>query len=672
MKFSNLVSNTYWKLRDKKFLFLVAVFAILLNWAGYYFVYENSYNFLYFDMVGTFVATIVLGTFWGITVAFISTILLSVSTSPHFIYLATVNIIGALYWGILNECGILAIFKNNNLEQKSSLKSNFNKAISFLLFYGVGAGLLTAFFSSIIISTISQNISFDKPYSLFFAHLFENIFNFTNSDINKIFINYVAYTFIEIPDKIIDVFFGLTICLTIFKFNSYTLTNTYQQQIYKFNLPWHKITLARFSLTEIYFFFILVIIYILKIKTISIAILQDFINNLSPNHLQNYIFLETLYLPAFIFIAFAALKFFSKNTYKYPQIEPTYTFNIKSLDKDSKYFLINVFFISSVLIITYLFILIVITGITPVAYYYTITSVKAKPELLLWLLVTVCTFILIDLRNNKITESVTLNNELIKKQTSETISEAFDEQKQKLQVLELNWSDNTLEFLKSARHDLINELEKSKTGLDELLSEVYDNIIKPYSNSILKNQKEIREYIEEMTNGNLKIYYLQELIIELEKTISTLQLKASYIKIKIIKPKKTDIYCKINKLFFIAFNNILNNSVYALQKYVLNNNFNAIISIEIKIKDDKFISISILDNAGGLSKNKISKIYKSSIESSKGNRLGEGTIIASNFIKVLGGFIYAKNIQFKKMNGLETVINIPYFIKDFSSGEKDE
>ncbi|MDR1417879.1 MAG: hypothetical protein LBI80_01770 [Endomicrobium sp.] len=672
MKFFNLVSNIYWELHDKKFSFLVVVFAILLNWAGYYFVYENSYNFLYFDMVGTFVATIVLGTFWGITVAFASTILLSISMSPHFIYLAVVNIVGALYWGVLNECGILAIFKNNNLEQKSLLKLNFNKAISFLLFYGVGAGLLTAFFSSITISTISKNISFYKPYSLFFAHLFENLFNFSISDINKIFINYVAYTFIEIPDKIIDVFFGLTICLTIFKFNSYTLTNAYQQQIYKFNIPWHKITLARFSSAEIYFFCILIIIYILKIKTTSIAILQTLINNLSPYHLQDYIFLESLCLPVFIFITFASLKIFSRNNCKYTQITPTYIFNIKILDRDSKYFLINIFFISSILIIAYLFILIAITGITPVAYYYTITSVKAKPELLLWVLVTVCTFILIDLRNNKITESVTLNSELIKKQTSETISEAFDQQKQKLQILELNWSDNTVEFLKSARHDLINDLEKSKMGLGELLSEVYDNVIKPYSNSILKNQKEIREYIEEITNGNLKVYDLQELITELDKIISTLKLKASYIKIKIIKPKKTDIYCKINKLFFIAFNNILDNSVYALQKHILNNNFNAIINIEIKIKNDKFISISILDNAGGISKNKILKIYKTPIESSKSNRLGEGTVIVSNFIKVLGGFIYAKNIQLKQIVGLETTINIPYFTKELSIGENDD
>ncbi|MDR3124669.1 MAG: hypothetical protein LBU10_02155 [Endomicrobium sp.] len=672
MKLFNLVSTLYWKLRDKKFLFLVAIFSILLNWAGYSFVYENSYNFLYFDMVGTFVATIVLGSLWGIIVSFASTILLSVSTSPHFIYLAAVNIVGAIYWGILSECGIVSIFKNNNLEQKSSLKSNFNKAVSFLLFYGIGAGLLTAFFSSILRSVLSQSMLFDKPYSLFFANIFGNFFNFSSSGVSTIFINYIADTFIEIPDKIIDVFFGLTICLTIFKFNIYTLTNTYQKQTYKSDLSWHKITLTHFSLTEICIFFTLIIIYILKIKTSSLKLLMGFINNLSLYSLQDYMFLEILTFPILIFIAFTTLKIFSTNNYKYLQIMPKYNFDTENIDRDSKYFFIDTFFISSILIIIYLFILAAITGTTPVAYYYRVTNIKAKPELLLWLLLTVWTFILIDRRNNRITESVTLNNELIKKQTAEQLSAAFDEQKQKLQVLELNWSANTLEFLKSARHDLINDLEKSKTKLNELLSEVYDNVVKPYSDLILKNQKEIHQYIEEITSGALKTYYLQDITKEIESTISTLQAKAPYIEIKFIKLKKNDIYCKINKSFFIAFNNILDNSVYALQKHMLHNNFNAIINIELKIKNDTFVSVSILDNGGGISKNKISKIYKFPIESSKGNRFGEGTIIANNFIKVLGGFIYAKNIQFRKMNGLETVINIPYFTKDFSLGENDD
>jgi hypothetical protein len=85
-------------------------------------------------MAGTFVETIVLESLCGIIVSFAFTILFSVSTFPHFIYLAVVNIVGALYLGILNKYGIFIIFKNNNLEQKSPLKSNFNKAVSFYYF----------------------------------------------------------------------------------------------------------------------------------------------------------------------------------------------------------------------------------------------------------------------------------------------------------------------------------------------------------------------------------------------------------------------------------------------------------------------------------------------------------------------------------------------------------
>ena len=53
----------------------------------------------------------------------------------------------------------------------------------------------------------------------------------------------------------------------------------------------------------------------------------------------------------------------------------------------------------------------------------------------------------------------------------------------------------------------------------------------------------------------------------------------------------------------------------------------------------------IMDNAGGLPKEKLSKIYKESIESSKGERLGEGTMIAKNFIKLMDGYITAQNIR---------------------------
>ena len=90
MKPPKFLSDFYWQLHGRKYYFLVAAFSILLNWAGHTFVYENSYKFLYFDTLGTFVAVIVLGSVWGMLVALATAILLSALTSPHFIYFAVV------------------------------------------------------------------------------------------------------------------------------------------------------------------------------------------------------------------------------------------------------------------------------------------------------------------------------------------------------------------------------------------------------------------------------------------------------------------------------------------------------------------------------------------------------------------------------------------------------
>lgn len=113
MKIPKFLSDIFLNAGRKKYFFLIAAFSILLNWAGHSFVYENSYKFLYFDMLGTFVAAVVLGSAWGMLVALSTAILLSGITSPHFIYLAVINISGALYWGFLSESGTLEILKKH-------------------------------------------------------------------------------------------------------------------------------------------------------------------------------------------------------------------------------------------------------------------------------------------------------------------------------------------------------------------------------------------------------------------------------------------------------------------------------------------------------------------------------------------------------------------------------
>lgn len=668
MKIPKLLTDIYWSADSKKYFFLVAAFSILLNWAGHTFVYENSYKFLYFDTLGTFVAAIVLGSSWGMIVALSSAILLSVTTSPHFIYLAVVNMTAALYWGFLSESGNFEILKTSNHSLKTNLKTNFMSATRFILFAGIGGGLLTALFSSVVRSFIFQDFSFDRPYSIYFSQLFREVFGVIDTGRVGLFTNYVADTFIEIPDKVLTTFLGISICLTIFKFNIRTLTYDYHEKIEDRKVPWHKIMLKNFGGIEISLFIILGIIYLFKIKEISFQLFTGVMGNISIYSLRDYVFLEMIILPFAILIFFVVLKlFFQKDdNSRFPNVDLSIkdNFYLKNMDAGIKYFLADVLCLSIIVAVVYMYILVKITGVTPVGYHKAFSDIPAKPETLVWLFVMLIIFILIDRRNNRTTETLTLRDELIKKQTVDRISESFDAQRQKLQVLELSWSDNTIEFLKSARHDLINQLEKSKTGMDELLVEIYDNVVKPYSGSILESQKAMRAYVEEITSGQLSEYSLESIQEDITKTINELKEKtSSYITFEFAKIEDPGTkYCRINKLFFVALNNILDNSVYALQKKAMMPNFKAVLGVKISIKDE-YLSVIVYDNAGGLSKDKITKIYKVSIESSKGGRFGEGTMIAKNFIKILDGYITVQNIRFSGENGLETELHIPVYSK---------
>jgi len=668
MKISKILSDVYRNVESKKYFFLIAAFSILLNWAGNTFVYENSYKFLYFDMLGTFVAAIVLGSVWGVLVAFSTAILLSGITSPHFIYLAVINVSGALYWGFLSESGMLDVLKTSNHSLKTNLKTNFMSAVKFVLFAGIGAGLLTAVFSSVVRGFIFQDLAFDRPYSIYFSQLFREVFGVIDTGRTGLFTNYVADTFIEIPDKVLTAFFGVAICLTIFKFNIKTMTSAYSEKIENLKIPWHKIMLQNLGGVEITLFIALGGVYLFKIKETSLQIFTGVMENISIYSLRDYVFLEMIILPLAIIIFLIVLKIFFQKGENGDIINADLSikdnFYIKSMDAGVKYFLADAFLLSIAVSAVYMFILVKITGVTPVAYYKSFPDSKASPETLVWLFIMLIIFILIDRKNNRSTEMLTLNDELIKKQAVERISESFDAQRQKLQMLELSWSDSTIEFLRSARHDLINQLEKSKTGMDELLIEVYDNVVKPYSNSILESQKAMRAYVEEITSGKLSDYSLEDIQKTIAQIVEEAERKtASYINFEFKKIAETKgRYCRINKLFFTALNNILDNSVYALQKKVLTPNFKAVLGVKLSIEEDK-LSVFVYDNAGGLTKDKITKIYKVSIESSKGNRMGEGTMIARNFIAVLDGYITVHNIRLAGENGLETGIHVPIYYK---------
>ena len=658
--FSIMIDSCY----EKRFHILIACFAILLNWAGHSFVYENSYRFLIFDMVGTFVIATTLGTVWALIVAITTPIVLSNITSAHFIYFAVINMTGAIVWGWLSESGYLIIF-NTKSKNINSFKQTFFISCKFMLFASIATGLVISIPSSIIKNVIFQDTIFKQPYSIYFTELFRNMFFIYNYDFFSILINYIAETFIEIPNIIITVFIGSIISMTILKYNTIMFTQHYEYKIQENNISWFNICLSNISVIEFIIFILAGYAYIYTVKSISNTILTRIITDISVNSLQGFIFLEMISFPLIIILLLLFLKiiFYTKKTeFDFNYLKRT-ILNRKEFDSDITKFILTLFIISVIIIYTYISIIIHLTGITPIRYYQTKFLTNANTSNFLWLIILIITFILIDKYNNNMTRDITLENELIKKQTIAEISDSFDTQCQKLQALELNWSYDTVNILRSSRHDLINELEKTKVGFNDLLYEVYEKIVKPYIDAILENQKNTREHIEELGTGNLyknTITYIQT---QIKKQIEFYNLKlAPYIRIsfKEFNKNSNKFFCYSNRLIFIAINNILDNSIFALQKLLLDNNFVAKLNVSLTISLDlKKLIISIEDNAGGLNKENLERIYKEQIQSSKGKRLGEGTIHAAYFVSMLNGKITATNITTRTTKGLQTNILIP-------------
>ena len=668
MRIQKFISQIYQNLYQKKFQLLIACFCVLLNWAGHSFVYENTYRFLTFDMIGTFVIAITLGTVWAIIVAITTPIVLANITSPHFIYLAVINMTGAIFWGWLAETGNLIIF-NTKTKITNTFKQNFIISGKFILFAGVATGLIISLASSVVKNVIFQDAIFKQPYSIYFTDLFRNIFNITNSGFDYIIANYIAETFIEIPNTIITVFIGSVIVLTIMKYNTIMLTQHYETKLKKEEISWFVVFLSSISKLEIFLLLTLGYIYISTVKNISTNILGNIISQISTQTVNDVLFLEMITIPLIIVIIILFLKIILPKNKVNIMKELLYLkrtiLNKKEFESDITKFIFSLFILSFAIVVIYLSIIIHLTGITPIKYYYSIFSTPANTSNLLWLIILLFTFILIDKYNNNLTRNITLENELIKKQTINEVEESFDIQRQRLQALELNWSQDTIELLRSSRHDLVNQLEKTKTGFDDLLCEVYEKIVKQYKDDILENQKKTREHLEELSDGKLNKVQLINIYNNIDNKIKFYNEKLKpYIEIKLnaLNSSDTNLYCYINRLLFIAINNIIDNSIFALQKLLINDNFIPNITVSLSVdKSKKFLILLFSDNAGGLDDYLISKIYKQPLNSSKGKRLGEGTVHSAYFIGILNGSIKAQNILKSKEKGLKTTIILPVY-----------
>lgn len=118
----------------------------------------------------------------------------------------------------------------------------------FILFAGIATGLVISIFSSIIKNVIFRDAIFEQPYSIYFTESFRNLFYIENSGgIYALISNYIAETFVEIPNMILTVFIGSIICVTILKYNAVMLTEHYQYNLTNKKTSWLGIFLTGIS-----------------------------------------------------------------------------------------------------------------------------------------------------------------------------------------------------------------------------------------------------------------------------------------------------------------------------------------------------------------------------------------------------------------------------------------
>lgn len=201
---------------------------------------------------------------------------------------------------------------------------------------------------------------------------------------------------------------------------------------------------------------------------------------------------------------------------------------------------------------------------------------------------------------------------------------------------------------------------KVKKEIDDLSDEFFHKTL----DSIIESSKYLSRTIDDFRfffkpDEEKREFYIQKVF---NKTINLLESKFEYENIKVEK-KLEDILIKGHETQLIqVFINILNNAKDALENQDLEEK---IIFIESKIKDNN-VEVSILDNAGGIDKSVMPKIFEpyfTTKHSSKGT--GVGLYMCEQIIsKYMNGRIEVLNEQIeyknKKYQGAKFTIIFPY------------
>lgn len=140
--------------------------AIALNVVGGYI--NNALRLpVFLDMIGTAVAAIVLGPWWGVVVGGLTNVILAMLTGPLSLPFAVVNIVGALIWGYAVRWGMAKTFLSFGLLNiVVAVASSITATPIYVFIFGGATGhfadMMTAAFIAmgrqLVVAVFSSNI----------------------------------------------------------------------------------------------------------------------------------------------------------------------------------------------------------------------------------------------------------------------------------------------------------------------------------------------------------------------------------------------------------------------------------------------------------------------------------------------------------------------------------
>jgi hypothetical protein len=237
-----------------------------------------------------------------------------------------------------------------------------------------------------------------------------------------------------------------------------------------------------------------------------------------------------------------------------------------------------------------------------------------------------------------------------------------------LQELEFDWKELMIKSFRSLRHDLRNKLEESYQN--KLEKHVYDNVIKPFREKIISTIDELPE----IYNTSLEFVDVKEIYEEIYKRLPN-NIKESKIYDFVYNPLPIEltngnyhINVNIVRLYSILFN-LISNSSRAISRLrdemrEQGKQVQGVIEIifDLKRHGNELLKVIVQDNGGGFPKEIINNVYSEPVvssDSSRGKRLGEGSVYVAFFVEYMEGTVRAENYETEDAKGAVTIIELP-------------